>query len=96
MKNRLKDDHENAKLLAEGLSRIPGIDVNMERVQINMVFMDVSGTGISDDSIVNGMLDKGIKIQPSEDGLMRFVTNNDVSRENTFYTIKCMEEICKR
>lgn len=96
MKNRLGKDHENAVLLAEGLSKIPGINVKMERVKINMVFMDVSGTGIADDSIVKGMLEKGIKIQPSEDGLMRFVTNNDVSRDDIFYIVKCMEEICTR
>lgn len=95
MKNRLVDDHENAKLLAEELSKIPGIDVKMDRVKINMVFMDVSDTGVKDEIIVSRMHDRGIKILPSEDGVMRFVTNKDVSKEDVYYTIKCMEEICR-
>lgn len=94
MRQRLHIDHENAKLMARELSKIPGIKVNMDRVQINMVFADVSGTGKSDTEIVNKMLEKGIKILPSEDGLMRFVTNKDVTKENVLYFTECMKQIC--
>ena len=41
---RLLDDHANARFLAEGLSRIPGIQIDPARVQTNIVVFDVSGT----------------------------------------------------
>lgn len=44
MVERLADDHENAKLLAEGLGRIDGIRI-LNPVMTNMVYIDVSGLG---------------------------------------------------
>ena len=37
MVDRLADDHANARLLAEGLASIPGLAVDLETVQTNMV-----------------------------------------------------------
>jgi len=39
------------------------------------------------------MLDKGIKINGTEDNEWRFVTNNDVSRADVEYVLKTMKEI---
>jgi threonine aldolase len=41
MIERLADDHDHARLLAEGLSQIPGIEVDMELVKTNMVFFSL-------------------------------------------------------
>ncbi len=46
---RLADDHANAKRLARGLAQIPGITV--EEPETNLVFFDVSGTGMSTDEL---------------------------------------------
>jgi threonine aldolase len=39
MTQRLHEDHTSAKMLAEGLAQIPGIEVQPERVKTNMVFL---------------------------------------------------------
>jgi len=44
MVDRLAEDHENAKLLAEGLRQIKGIKV-LNPVMTNMVYIDISGLG---------------------------------------------------
>jgi threonine aldolase len=44
MVDRLEEDHENARLLAEGLSQIEGIKI-LNPVMTNMVYIDVSGLG---------------------------------------------------
>ncbi len=44
MTDRLHEDHENARLLAEGLAEMPQIEINLESVQTNMVFF-----GLKDD-----------------------------------------------
>ncbi len=95
MTKRLPEDHENAKYMAKCLAEIPGIKLNYEDVQINMVFFDMEETGISSEKLVKELLDKGIKINGAEDGLIRYVTNNDVTREDIDYTIQCMKEIIK-
>jgi threonine aldolase len=40
MVERLADDHRNARRLAEGLQDLPGIDIDLGRVETNMVFGD--------------------------------------------------------
>lgn len=94
MRDRLVEDHANAKLLAQGLSEIPGIKIDLSRVHINMVFFDISETGIKSDVVVKEMYGKGIKILSSDNGLMRFVTNKDVSKDDVIYAVKSMREIC--
>jgi len=94
MRERLAVDHENATIMAEGLSHIPRIKIDLSRVQIDMVFFDIKDTGVSGDVMVSKMRDKGIKILFDDDGIMRFVTNKDVTREDVLYTIDCMKEIC--
>src|ERR1017187_2791216 len=41
----LPEDHRNARFLAEGLARIPGIQADPQKVATNIVIFDVSGTG---------------------------------------------------
>jgi len=93
MTKRLHEDHENARYLAKRLLEIPGIKLDIDSVQINMVFFDISSLNISSDALVAGLFSKGIKINGVEDGLMRFVTNNDVSKEDIDYTIQCIKEL---
>ncbi len=37
---RLAKDHANAKLLAEGLSSMPGVDIRAEEVETNIIFLN--------------------------------------------------------
>jgi threonine aldolase len=45
MTERLGEDHENARLLAEGLAEMPQMEIDLSRVQTNMVFF-----GLRDDA----------------------------------------------
>ena len=40
--DRLADDHRNARTLAEGLAEMPGVEVDLERVQTNLVFLELT------------------------------------------------------
>jgi threonine aldolase len=42
MIERLADDHAHARLLAEGLARLPGVRVDVDKVRTNMVFFDLT------------------------------------------------------
>ncbi|TDT63359.1 low-specificity L-threonine aldolase [Fonticella tunisiensis] len=95
MTQRLKDDHENALLLGRELSKIPGIKVNLDDIHINMVFFDMSQTGYDTNKLVKEFLNRGIKINPAENGLMRFVTNYWVTAEDICYVVNTLKELIK-
>jgi threonine aldolase len=78
---RLFDDHCNAKFLAEGLTRIPGITIDPRRVQTNITVFDVSGTGIAPAAISARLRERGVLINAINERQMRAVTHYDVSRE---------------
>lgn len=90
---QLKIDHENAVLLGEELSKIPGIVVNKEDTHINMVYFDMSATGLSSEKLVEEFYNRGIKINGEEGGLMRFVTHNWISKEDIKFIISSLKEV---
>jgi len=93
MTERLKEDHENAKYLAEELSKIPDIKVNIDDVHIDMVFFNATEIKYDHEKLVQEFYNKGIKISPSENGEFRFVTNYWVSREDINYVIDTFKNI---
>lgn len=42
--DQLREDHANARKLAEGIARTPGLSVNLASVQTNMVYFDLNET----------------------------------------------------
>lgn len=89
----LKEDHSNARIMAEELSKIPGIVVNLEDVHINMVFFHIEGTGIEVSSLVEEFYKRGIKINPDENGMLRFVTNHWTTKEDVRLVVEVMKEV---
>ncbi len=76
---QLKIDHDNAKHLAYGLSKISGFSLNPEWVQTNIVFAKIDpSVDIHELSIK--LKQDGIIFSPSNP--VRFVTHKDISREN--------------
>jgi threonine aldolase len=93
MTSRLSEDHENALLLAEKLSEMPGISLNKEDIHINMVYFNASALGADLDELVQEFYNKGIKINPAENGEFRFVTNYWVGKEYIDYVMTTFKEI---
>ncbi len=93
MRLRLKEDHNNALLLADELEKIPGIHVYRDNIHINMVFFDMDDTGYSSEKLAAKLYERGIRISPAENGTMRFVTHYWISTDNIFYVVDCIKEI---
>jgi threonine aldolase len=73
-------DHANAKFLAEGLARIPGISLDPARVQTNIVIFDVAGTGLPSKEISARARAAGVLFNGVNEHTMRMVTHHDVDR----------------
>ena len=76
----LGEDHCNAKFLAEGLARIPGIETDPAAVATNIVIFDVSGTGLASAEISGRLKQRGVLINGINERQMRAVTHYDVDR----------------
>jgi len=78
---RLAEDHDNARLLAARLAEVPGIVLDPAKVETNLVFFDVSGTGSSAEELAAGLRTEGIRIGVEGEFRMRAVTHLDIGRE---------------
>ncbi|QIA27156.1 aminotransferase class I/II-fold pyridoxal phosphate-dependent enzyme [Thermaerobacter sp. PB12/4term] len=78
MIDRLAEDHALARRLAEGLASLPGVRVDMETVQTNMVMADVSGTGRTAYQLAGELAAAGVKVNAVDAHRLRWVTHKDV------------------
>jgi threonine aldolase len=77
---RLHVDHENARLLAEGIAFTPGIAIAPGKVVTNIVLFDVAGTGLDAYSFFGRLVDHGVLALPVGKTSIRMVTHCDVGR----------------
>jgi len=78
---RLAEDHANAKFFAESVANLPGIKVETDGIDSNMVFFDVSETGMTAAQVHERLLEHGVRIGENNHMRMRVVTHLDVTRE---------------
>lgn len=79
---RLSEDHAKAKILADGLNGIDGFEVDMYRVQTNIVIVDIAGTGLNAVEAVRKIAEHDVLCVPFGKTRLRFVTHLDVSEED--------------
>jgi threonine aldolase len=81
MVDRLPEDHRTARALAEGLAGLPGLSVDLETVQTNLVFVDTDGPR-SAPEIVAALAADGIRANMFTDTRFRFATHYCVSMQD--------------
>lgn len=79
---RLAEDHANAKLLAELLVDIPGMVLDVNKVQTNMVFCRVAKAGRTEEELVRFLNAHGFDSYPPTPWGLRFVMSYEVNEED--------------
>src|SRR6185503_1854958 len=79
MPARLHEDHANARLLAEALSQIECVDIDLDSVETNIVIFRLEGK-VSASELVNRLKARGILASTLGPSMIRLVTHHDVSR----------------
>ncbi|MCJ7608780.1 beta-eliminating lyase-related protein, partial [Candidatus Bathyarchaeota archaeon] len=92
MVDRLREDHENAQLLAQGIREIPGIRLDMRTVQTNMVKYDVTGLGFTTQEYIHELGARGVKVSDI-DSYIRAVTHYGIDREDINYAIGVIHDV---
>ncbi|MEO7649398.1 MAG: GntG family PLP-dependent aldolase [Bryobacteraceae bacterium] len=80
--SKLAADHANARFMAEGLARIPGIQVDPSKVQTNICIFGVSGTGLTSGEFSARLKSRGVWMNGINDTHVRLVTHFDVNRQD--------------
>ncbi len=80
MTKRLGEDHANARLLAEALAEAPGVEIDLDAVQTNILIFRLTGGDAA--GFVGRLKEKGVIASAVGPDAVRFVTHFDVSRED--------------
>jgi threonine aldolase len=76
---RLHEDHANARLLAEALSHMEGVAIDVDAVETNIVIFRLTG-GLSAAGVVARLKARGVRASTLGPGAIRLVTHLDVDR----------------
>jgi threonine aldolase len=88
--NRLAEDHENAKTLATMLSAMPGISIDMDTVQTNIVMLNCSKSGKNAVEWNKRFREAGVRLSQPGEWLMRAVCHLNVSRQDVVNAAELM------
>jgi threonine aldolase len=91
--DRLPEDHRRARRLAEGLSQIGGIDIDLDTVQTNIVVVDVGRSGFSVDESTLLLEKGGVLVVPFGRTTIRAVTHLDIDDEDVTLAIAAFEKV---
>jgi threonine aldolase len=93
---RLHEDHAKARLLAEGLADLPGIDLDLSTVQTNIVVFDVSGTGRTPEVLTERLARANVLVVPFGTTRLRAVCHLDVNRDDILSALRVFQGVFRK
>jgi threonine aldolase len=96
MVERLSEDHKNARRLAEGIARVPGLSIDMNTVHTNIVYFDIDSGKITAEQLKKRLEEKGIMALPTGPTRFRMVTHYGVEANDIDLTVSALNDIMKK
>ncbi len=98
MVDRLNEDHENARRLATGLSKISGIRLDLDTVQTNIIVFNAREAGFrTPDEFVDRLGQEGVLASPRDIGdEIRLVTHRHVSPKDVDTILEAVRSVVER
>ncbi len=90
---RLKEDHDKAKLLAEQLQGVTGFHIDQEYVQTNIIIIDIKGRKESSGEILTLLKTKGVLLSEMGNTTLRAVTHLNVSMEQINTAVEIIKSV---
>jgi threonine aldolase len=90
---RLAEDHANARRLAAGLAELPGVNIDPERVQTNIVIFDVTDTGLAAEEICARVRESKGVLCSGFGNSIRMVTHYDVSHDDIEVALEALRQV---
>ena len=90
---RLADDHRRARRLAEGLARVPGLNIDLASVQSNIVRFDVGGMGLTSGDLADGLARHGVRISGGAGTGVRMVAHRHLVDESVDLALEALQSV---
>ncbi|WP_221564777.1 low-specificity L-threonine aldolase [Alkalihalobacillus sp. TS-13] len=95
MADRLKEDHERARRLAEGIRNITDLKIN-NQVETNIVVVETEATGKAVDEILSALEANGILAVPFGPTTIRLTTHHQITDENIEQTLIAFQNLFEK
>ena len=96
MIERLADDHANARRLAEGLARMPGILLDPERIQTNIVIFELSAQAPDPADFAARLAARGVKVGTIGGRRLRAVTHYGIEAEDIERALAAVQAVLRQ
>ena len=93
MVERLADDHDMARRLAEGIDGIEGLEIQVERVRTNIVFFEIVAEHLTAAQLVERAAGKGVRFLIEQGRRMRMVTHHGLTMEDIDWAVQVLQEL---
>ena len=92
-RDRLAEDHEHARIFAEGIANIPGIVIAPDEINTNIVNFHAST--IDAVMLSQRLIEAGLYVLPTSEDTIRAVTHLDVSRTDIERAVEIVATVMK-
>jgi threonine aldolase len=94
MVKRLQEDHEHARLLADGLRRLPGLKLDRDEVQTNIFFVTLTADTLTPAQFTAALRTNGVLVSTPRGGgrTFRMVTHYGITRDDIQTAITAAEQ----
>ncbi len=93
MVDRLAEDHANARLLAEGIKEIEGLDVDLKYVQTNIVIFSLVADWMTPAELSAGLAKKGVRIGHVGDRRLKAVTHYGIEEDDVRLALDALRRV---
>ncbi|MBI3303817.1 MAG: low-specificity L-threonine aldolase [Deltaproteobacteria bacterium] len=92
MVERLTEDHQNARILAGGLAELPGMQLDLDTVQTNIVIFSADKRQPESPSFAQALAREGVKVGDIGGGRFRAVTHYGISQSDIHGALRIMQK----
>ena len=90
---RLAEDHANASTLAAAVERWPSIRLGQTRVDTNMVYLDVTDTGMTSAEFCGKLEERGVLAGGVDLQMVRLVTHRGITADDIRRVITAIDDV---
>ena len=95
MVDRLAEDHQNAKRLAQGIACIEALSIDLASVQTGIVYFEATGRRITAEKLTDELGKRGVKILHIGPERLRAVTHYGITAEDIDAAVKAIQEVAE-
>ncbi len=96
MVDRIPEDHEQARRLAERISQLPGIELDLSTVQTNIVVFELTAEGWSPEEFTAALAAEGLRISSFGARRLRVVAHHGIEPEEYARAADIFESVLTR